>query len=188
VEEVLFATGNRHKLEELGRVLRECGLVPRTVDVAKLEVQSDDIGVVAAYAAVHAYSVLGRPVLVEDAGLFVNALGGFPGPYSSYVYKTIGLNGLLKLLEGVRERTAVFRSALAYAGPWGVVVFKGEVRGRIAEEPRGSAGFGFDPVFIPEGVERTFAEMSTEEKNRISHRARAARKFCDWLRGGRKPL
>ncbi|NOZ89276.1 MAG: RdgB/HAM1 family non-canonical purine NTP pyrophosphatase, partial [Crenarchaeota archaeon] len=131
--------------------------------------------------AAAAYALTGTPVAVEDAGLFVDALSGFPGPYSSYVYKTIGVHGILRLLEGEENRAARFVSVIAYAGPWGVQLFRGEVKGSIAAEPRGSGGFGFDPIFIPEGADKTFAEMNIEEKNMYSHRARAARKLCSWL-------
>ena len=179
---ILFATGNEGKLRELRAVLEPCGYRVDAAPVAKLEVQADDIARVAVVAASTAYTILGEPVAVEDAGLFIDALGGFPGPYSSYVYKTIGVEGILKLMEGVQDRRARFRAVIAYAGPWGVEVFEGVVEGRIAEEPRGSGGFGFDPVFIPEGSERTFAEMSVEEKSMVSHRARAARRLCEWLR------
>jgi XTP/dITP diphosphohydrolase len=180
---VRFLTGNRHKLEELSAVLGECGYRVEPVErgAVKLELQSDSLEAIAAAAASLAYSALGFPVAVEDAGLFVDALNGFPGPYSRYVYKTIGIEGILKLLEGRNGREAEFRSVIAYAGPWGVKVFTGTVRGRIADAPRGSGGFGFDPIFIPEDEERTFAEMSVEEKNQYSHRARAARQLCRWL-------
>jgi len=185
---IRVATGNRHKIEELNRILRGCGYRAEPAPVYKVELQLDDLAAIAAHAAAHAYAVSSVPVLVEDAGLFVDALGGFPGPYSSYVYRTIGVKGLLRLMEGAASRRAVFRSALAYAGPWGVALFVGETRGRIIEEPRGVGGFGFDPVFAPDGVEKTFAEMSIEEKNKYSHRARAARLLCKWLRERSKPL
>lgn len=182
VRRIHVATSNRHKIEELNAVLTGCGYRAEPAPAPKVEIQGDDVAAIAVYAAASAYSVLGRPVLVEDAGLYVDALSGFPGPYSSYVFKTIGVAGLLRLLEGIDERRAVFRSALAYAGPWGVELFTGEVEGAIADRPRGGLGFGFDPVFVPRGDTRTFAEMSLEEKSRYSHRARAARKLCEWLR------
>ena len=182
---VLFATSNEGKLRELRAVLEPCGYRVEPAPVAKLEIQSEDIARIAVVAASTAYSILGEPVAVEDAGLFIDALGGFPGPYSSYVYKTIGIRGILKLMEGVADRRARFRAVIAYAGPWGVEVFEGVVEGRIAEEPRGSGGFGFDPIFIPDGYKKTFAEMGVEEKSRISHRARAASRLCEWLRGRR---
>ncbi len=191
LEVVYFATSNRHKLEELNAALRGCGARAEPVEAPKLELQGESLEEIAAAAASLAYSILHRPVAVEDAGLFVEALNGFPGPYSSYVFRTIGYWGLLKLMDGVEERSAFFKSVVAYAGPWGVKLFTGIVRGFIAYEPRGSKGFGFDPVFIPEGSDKTFAEMEVEEKNRFSHRAKAARALCEWLsrvRGGGQGL
>ncbi|RLE72114.1 MAG: non-canonical purine NTP pyrophosphatase, RdgB/HAM1 family, partial [Thermoprotei archaeon] len=122
------------------------------------------------------------PFFVEDAGLFVEALNGFPGPYSSYIYKTIGCEGILKLLEGVDNRKAYFLSVVALRAPGlGDVVFKGKVNGIIANEMRGEKGFGFDPIFIPDGCEKTFAEMNIEEKSRYSHRGKALRKMGKWI-------
>ena len=180
---ILFATSNARKVEEVNVVLRRCGFEAVAHPGApKVELQSESLEAVAAAAAAAAYAFLRRPVIVEDAGLFVDALNGFPGPYSSYVYRTIGVRGLLKLLEGVEDRGATFVSVIALAYRGGVVLFRGEVRGAIAREPRGSGGFGFDPIFVPEGSTRTCAEMSAEEKTELSHRGAAARRLCEWLR------
>ena len=148
------------------------------------EIQSEDLREVAERSVLYAYDVLREPVMVEDAGLFIEALNGFPGPFSSYVYKTIGVEGILKLMRGVEDRRAKFVSVIAFYSPITepVKFFTGEVEGRISEEARGSKGFGFDPIFIPaEGDGRTFGEMDVEEKNKLSHRARAARKFAEWI-------
>ena len=120
-------------------------------------------------------------LLIEDAGLYVEALKGFPGAYSSYVFRTIGGNGLLRLLSGEKRREAEFRSAVAYGEADGSIwLFEGRVRGAIAGTPRGTGGFGFDPIFVPESSPKTFAEMPIEEKNRISHRALAMTAFAKW--------
>jgi len=102
--------------------------------------------------------------------------------FSSYVFKTLGVNGLLKLMKDVDDRSAFFHSVVAFCAPKGKpVVFHGRVDGRIVDEVRGGAGFGFDPVFAPlNGDDRTFAEMSMMEKNRFSHRAEAFRRFGEW--------
>ncbi len=184
MKRILFATGNPHKVEEVNVILRSCGYQAVPTSTAKLEIQSDSLEEIAAVAATVAYANLGEPVMVEDAGLFIKALKGFPGPYSSYVYKTIGINGVLKLLEGVNVRDAVFVSVIAVAYKGGVKLFSASVEGFITESPRGSGGFGFDPIFVPKGSTRTFAEMSVEEKSLLSHRGRAARKLCEWLKYG----
>jgi XTP/dITP diphosphohydrolase len=152
------------------------------LDARKLEVQSESLEEIALTAARHAYKRARVPLIVDDSGLFIEHLKGFPGPYSSYAYKTIGIYGILKLLEGVKDRRACFKAVIAAVIPPYEKVFRGTSCGTIAREPRGSGGFGFDPIFEPEGGGgRTFAEMSLEEKNMLSHRARAARALGAWL-------
>ncbi|MCS7138837.1 MAG: non-canonical purine NTP pyrophosphatase, partial [Crenarchaeota archaeon] len=110
------------------------------------------------------------------------ALNGFPGVYSSYVYKKIGCEGILKLLSGVTDRSAYFMTALAYGEPnKRIEIFKGRIDGEITLGKRGGSGFGYDPIFIPLGSNLTFAEMSVEDKNRFSHRAKALREFASWF-------
>ena len=177
-----FVTTNDGKWLEVSSLISAYGIPVERINAKVLEVQSDDLVEIARIAALDAYRSFGGELFVEDAGLFVDALKGFPGPYSAYVFKTIGIRGLLKLMEGVERRTAAFRSAVAYVDLDGrVSVFVGEVRGLITTEPRGTGGFGFDPVFVPLGSERTFAEMDVEEKNRYSHRARAVRELLRHL-------
>uniref|UniRef100_A0A7C3WSB8 dITP/XTP pyrophosphatase n=1 Tax=Thermofilum pendens TaxID=2269 RepID=A0A7C3WSB8_THEPE len=178
---IYLATGNRAKAAEMISVLAGFGITAEVVPLKKLEIQSESLEEIARVAAEH-LPPMDAPVVVEDAGLFVDALNGFPGPYSHYVYKTLGCRGLLKLLEGVKERRACFRSVVAVKTPSGrVEVFTGETWGVITHEEKGDKGFGFDPIFQPEGSERTFAEMNLEEKNMWSHRGKAVRKLALWL-------
>lgn len=180
----VVVTANTGKAEEFQKIFERYGLKFRIEPLTTMEIQSTDLKEVARYRVLHAYEVLREPVMVEDAGLFIEALGGFPGPFSSYVFRTIGIKGILKLMDGVRDRRAQFRSAIAFYSPitGAVKIFTGEVSGWIAMEPRGNKGFGFDPIFVPaEGDGRTFAEMDVEEKNMFSHRARAATKFAEWI-------
>jgi len=179
----VLVTTNRGKVKEFSEIFTEYGFNFRVEPMATPELQENDLRKIARYSVFYAYKVLREPVLVEDAGLFIKALNGFPGPYSSYVYKTIGVDGILKLMEDVNEREARFESALAFYSPLTELkIFTGAVRGRISENPRGSKGFGFDPIFVPDGSDKTFAEMDLEEKNRFSHRARAAKKFAEWFK------
>ena len=177
---IYLVTGNKHKLQEVSQILAPYGIIVEQARAPKLEIQAETLSVVAETAALHAYLALGRPLVVDDSGLFIEALNGFPGPYSSYVYSTIGYTGILRLMERVENRRACFRAAVAYAGPGLVKVFHGEVCGHIAYEPRGDQGFGFDPIFIPQGYDKTFAEMKSAEKNAVSHRGRAFRAFAEW--------
>ena len=180
----VVVTRNPGKAREFEKIFSERGLRFRVEPMETPEIQSEDLREVAERSVLYAYDVLREPVMVEDAGLFIEALNGFPGPFSSYVYKTVGVEGILKLMRGVEDRRARFISVIAFYSPITepVKFFMGEVEGYISDRVRGSKGFGFDPIFIPtEGDGRTFGEMSVEEKNKLSHRARAARKFAEWI-------
>jgi XTP/dITP diphosphohydrolase len=185
---LLFITDNPHKLAEARLILEPLGFRVLQLRQKPLEVQHTSVAQIAREGLRAALGRLGElkaGVMLEDAGLFIQALKGFPGPYSSYVYRTLGLEGVLRLLEGVDDRRAEFRSAVAYATPSHEVrVFTGRVQGSIANTPRGGGGFGFDPIFIPKGYDRTFAEMAPEEKGRLSHRGRALRRLATWLAKG----
>lgn len=120
--------------------------------------------------------------IVDDSGLFLVALAGFPGVYSAYALGTIGLGGVLRLLRG-RPREAVFRTVAGVRHGATSRLFRGEVRGRIAVRARGRHGFGFDPIFIPDGWRRTFGEVPPAEKNEVSHRGRAMQRAATYLSG-----
>jgi XTP/dITP diphosphohydrolase len=184
---IFFATGNYHKFNEARSVLSEYGIAVGLLRVKAVEIQSDSLVEIAAASVVDAFSRCHLPVFVEDAGLFVDALKGYPGPYSAYVYKTLDNAGLLKLMEHVENRKATFKSAIAYLD--GAVkqplCFEGEAAGEIAVSERkknAKSAFGFDPVFIPQGSAKTFAEMTIQEKNGFSHRANALRQFAAWYK------
>ena len=176
-----FVTSNIHKFDEARRVLAEYKVATAMLRVEAVEIQDDSIEKVAKACAVDAVENCGLPIIVEDAGLFIEALRSFPGPYSSYVYRTIGTKGILELMKNVEKREAYFHSVVAFTSPDEPPrCFHGKVKGKISREERGSSGFGFDPIFSPSGQDRTFAEMTMKEKNRHSHRAQALRKFVEW--------
>ncbi len=183
---IWFATSNDHKFEEGRFVLRELGIVPRRLPSKGQELQSGDPSEVAFHAAAEAYRASRKPLFVEDTGLFVGSLRGFPGTSASFVFQTLGLGGILKLMDGVTPRGAEFVSAVAYCGgPSEPSVFTGRLKGRLALRPSGLRGFGYDPIFVPTGASRTLAQMTLAEKCRISHRARALRAFGGWLNQNR---
>jgi len=178
-----MATGNRHKYREAYAILAELGIDLRHLEVKRVEIQADDLADIAEYS-LEAIRDDVRPIAVEDAGIFIDRYWGFPGPYSSYALRTIRLSGVLKLMAGVEKRGAIFQSVVAFGNGEDTRLFRGVVRGRIANGIRGTGGFGYDPIFIPdEGDGRTFGEMTDEEKNAISHRARAFRSLGAWLSG-----
>jgi len=182
---VFFATNNVNKFNEARRVLAEYDVAVGMLRVKSLEIQSDDLQKIAEASVVDAFRTSRLPIIVEDAGLFVDALNSFPGPYAAYAYKTLGNQGLLRLMEHTRKRKAHFGSAVAYMSrdlkyPR---CFSGRIDGDIANEERRASqniGFGFDPIFRPTKCRRTFAEMSVSEKNKLSHRARAFREFAKY--------
>ena len=180
---IWMGTSSDHKYEEAREVLAEYGVELERLSIERVEIQADDPELIAEYSL--RVLDVDVPILIEDAGLYIDKYYGFPGPYSSYALRTIDNEGILKLMEGETERGARYLSAVAFRDGDTSVTFTGEVVGRIAMETRGTNGFGYDPIFMPEeGDGRTFGEMSAAEKARISHRARAFRKLGEWLRAG----
>jgi len=179
---IYFATGNKHKFAEVTEILRDFPVTVERINAKGREIQSDSIEEIAEESATNATLKMKLPIFVEDTGLFIKHLQGFPGPYAAYVHKTIGLQGIIALMKDAPTREANFRSAIAFASPrLKTVIFQGEVMGTIATTTRGEEGFGYDPIFEPLGGEgRTFGEMSLSEKNQLSHRALAVKKFVEW--------
>ncbi len=175
-----LATRNRNKFMEASRILEGAPIDLRMLEADKEELQADDTEVIALHAARRIHMETGLPVVVDDTGLFIKSLGGFPGPYAEYVYRTIGLEGVLRLLEEASDRRACFKTSLALVTTGYEQVFNGVTCGVIIREIRGSGGFGYDPIFMPDGYGRTYAEMSLEEKNRVSHRGKAFRELARW--------
>ena len=179
-----FVTGNMHKFHEARAVLREFGISTAMLNLDTTEVQADDIKVIAETSALEAAKKSGMPIFDEDAGLFIDVLKGFPGPYSSYVYRTLGTEGILKLMKDASHRDAHFYSVVAFSDSGkadSAKCFVGKVEGKIALKEHGKMGFGFDPIFAPSHkLDKTFSEMTQEEKNKRSHRAEALRKFGSW--------
>lgn len=173
---ISFITSNKGKFVEARAIISD--LVQR--DLGYTEIQADTLEEVAIYGMKEIMSRLDGPAMLEDAGLFIEALGGFPGVYSAYVQKTIGNEGILRLMDGVQDRRAFFKSVIVYAEPGTEPqMFRGMVEGQIGYEARGTTGFGYDPIFYVD--ERSMAEMELAEKNRISHRASSMRALKEWL-------
>jgi len=173
-----FITSNSGKFLEAKEKLQPLGFSVIQKDFGYPEIQAESLEDVALHGIRHVQMSFNEPFMLEDAGLFIEALRGFPGVYSKYVFFTIGLPGILRLLSGVKDRKAVFRSVYAYSEPLHKpIIFVGECNGTISTEQRGKNGFGYDPIFLPKGLRRTFGEMMTNEKNRYSHRSKALDKL-----------
>lgn len=187
---IVFATNNAHKLSEVAQVvgdkfelvtLRECGI---TEDIPENEPTLEGNALAKAR---YVYSRTGLNCFADDTGLEVDALNGEPGVRSAR-YATDGHDDeankrlLLERMQGVESRAAQFRTAVALIMDGKEYLFEGIVRGDIACEEHGAGGFGYDPLFLPEGGALTFAEMSAKAKNEISHRGRAVRKLAEFLK------
>ena len=191
---IIFATNNAHKLSEVQAVLgdgytlvtpRECGVTEEIPE------EQETLEGNASQKAHYLHDRTGLDCFADDTGLEVEALGGAPGVHSAR-YATDGHDFaannrlLLKNLQGVGNRRARFRTVIALILNGEEHLFEGVVEGRIIDHETGHEGFGFDPLFVPDGCERTFAEMSAAEKNAISHRGRAVRKLAEYLHAHEK--
>jgi XTP/dITP diphosphohydrolase len=181
VIKAIFVTTNEHKRREVQDIL---GFALGRADLDLPEIQAIDPADVAtekARAAREALEDTDLPVLVEDSGLMVDAWGGFPGALTKWLMQSVGNEGLLRMFAPGDDRSARAVCVVALAEAGGRVrTFKGEVRGTVAESPRGEGGFGYDPVFVPGWSSMTYAQMG-EGKNTDSHRARAFRAVKEWL-------
>jgi XTP/dITP diphosphohydrolase len=182
---IFFVSGNVHKFLEVQSILAAMGISVGWLKMKGSEIQSDNIVEIAKTSATEAFQRCHLPLIVEDAGLFIDALDGFPGPYAAYAYKTLHNKGILKLMEKQKNRNTTFRSAIAYCETETTepLVFEGESKGQVTQTEReisGKSGFGFDPIFQPSGSKKTFAEMTIEKKNGFSHRSISVRKFGEW--------
>lgn len=184
---VRFVTNNEHKYREAYDILSGYNIKLEWVPLPLEEIQSEYLEDIVVSKVLNAIEVVDPPFIVEDTGLFIHALDGFPGSYASYVYKKLGLSSILKLLEENMDRKAYFVAVGALVIDRHIFkIFRGEISGEISKEMRGNQGFGYDPIFIPEGYNKTMAEMSREEKNRVSHRGRLFAKIGEYLIKKRK--
>ncbi|MHA2424754.1 MAG: RdgB/HAM1 family non-canonical purine NTP pyrophosphatase [Candidatus Thorarchaeota archaeon] len=177
---LILVTQNKHKLRELRPLFEEYGIELATTTIPKLEIRSNDVERVALEAAKIGFFEAKQPVVLDDTALYIDALEGFPMTYAGFVLKTLGRKGILKLMDGVKDRRARFATAVGFSDGETLATFKGVMEGSIAEKEEGEDGFAYDPIFIPEGESRTYAQLSFEEKVKISHRTKAFRAFFDW--------
>ena len=152
------------------------------IKTAYPEIQAESLEITIIPGLEWAMSKYNRPVMIDDSGLFIDALRGFPGVYSSYVFKSIGNDGILRLMKDERQRGARFECCIGFMAPGEEpFIAKGVAKGSIATRKSGIGGFGYDPIFIHEGQTKTYAETEVSEKNRISHRGKAIEIFLKEL-------
>ncbi|HEY8367401.1 MAG TPA: RdgB/HAM1 family non-canonical purine NTP pyrophosphatase [Bacteroidia bacterium] len=189
--EIVLATNNQKKVDEIIAKLGDSSINWKKLSEAGIKVElpetHETLEENALEKAAYVYENTGLNALADDSGLEVEALNGAPGVYSA---RYAGVHGdaeanmakLLGELKGIENRKACFKTVLALILNGNKFEFKGEIWGQITENKRGTAGFGYDPIFIPDGYDKTFAEMSPEEKNSISHRSIAVQKLVDFLK------
>ncbi len=185
---IVVATKNAHKVDEFRALIGDQNVELKSLldypDFPEIEEDGKSFKENASIKALAACKYCDVPAFADDSGLEVEALDGAPGIYSAR-YAPTGperIEKLLKALDGKENRRARFVCVIAIAVNGEVIdTFEGEVKGRIADAPRGEGGFGYDPVFIPDGYDCTFAELPAEEKNKISHRARAFAKAMEFV-------
>lgn len=173
--DLFFTSSNYHKYQEAKKILHSFGINLRFFKYELEEIQSFSLQEIASKKAIQAFQKCKKPIIVEDDGLYINALYGFPGPYSSYVFKTIGNKGILQLLK--QNRKAKFVSIISFCDNKNSKSFEAKIDGNISKTQNGE-GWGYDPIFIPKNLNKTFAELTN--KNELSHRYKALKKFSNW--------
>ena len=186
---ILFGTNNQNKLQEIRQILDEKYEVLSLKDLGKqMDVEETETTLEgnAILKATTYYHHTGIPCFADDTGLEVEALNGAPGVYSArYAGENCSyddnVNKMLREMTEKENRKAQFRTVIAFYDGSQTLTFDGIVNGQIIQERRGTNGFGYDPIFLPEGYQETFAELSSEVKNSISHRGKAVRKFAEFI-------
>ncbi len=190
MEKIVFATNNAHKLDEVRQILQGRFEVLSLADIGcrtDIPETADTLEGNARLKARYVYEHYGYDCFADDTGLEVEALNGAPGVYSARYAEGAGhdseanMKRLLHELEGIAERKAQFRTAICLIEDGKEHLFEGIVRGEILTQKRGEQGFGYDPIFRPDGRAESFAQMTAEEKNAISHRGRAVQALCRYL-------
>ena len=178
-----LVTSNSGKVEELTQILKPFGHQASQLIIECPEIQAPTLEEVVDFGLDWlSAKKIQPPFLIDDAGIFIEALEDFPGVYSRYVYDTIGIQGVLKQMEGVDNRATRFKCVLGLTLEDGSKhKFVGICEGNLIHEMRGTAGFGYDPIFIPDASNKTFSELPSEEKNKVSHRGRAMQKLVEFI-------
>lgn len=177
-----FVTTNLGKFREISQQMSEHGVELEHILTPYPEIQAESLEITIIPGLQWLMSKYNRPIMIDDSGLFIDALKEFPGVYSSYVFKTVGCDGILSLMNGVDDRRARFECCIGFMMPGGEpFIAKGIARGSISKQKMGTGGFGYDPIFVHEGHGESYAQMEIGEKNKISHRGKAVGLFLEEL-------
>ncbi len=180
---ITVVTGNKDKYNEIKKILESYGIKSEQVPLSFPETK-ENVEEISIEKAKNAFSVLKRPLIVDDTGVFFDAYENFPGHLAKRIYHSLGFKGLLKLVEG-EERGASFKTVVCYIDEKTIKTFVGELRGAITTKvyPTSRVDLPYERIFIPEGFDRPMCMLDIEEKNKISHRSKAVRKFAEWYVG-----
>lgn len=179
-KDLYFVSSNPNKFREIEPILRQYGIVSQLIKMSIQEIQSESVHRIAEDKSTYAFKHLLRPVVIEDDGFYISSLNGFPGQYSSFVYKTLGNQGILKLMLNKVNRRAYFLSVIAYNDGRTLKMFSGKTQGMLSKVAA-EGGWGFDPIFLPKNTNKTYAELSRlNRKSFYSHRRKSIEKFSKW--------
>lgn len=169
--ELILATGNKNKLKEFQKILKNINIKNIKIDLE--EIQSLNLEEITKYKAKQAYNKIKKPIIVEDTGFYLEELNGLPGPFIKFFNEQLGNQAMIKLLGNSKNRNAYSKTCIAYYDGKKFIIGTGKVEGKISKELSQGEGFGFDYCFIPNGYNQTFSELGLEIKNQISHRKKA---------------
>lgn len=179
LKELYFVTSNKNKAREAQEIL---GVPIKTIEKEIPEIQSMDLEFIVKCKTQSAYEMLKKPLIIDDVGVYIEAWGGFPGPFIKYLEESVGVEGIIKMLKPFKNKRAKVVASIGFHDGVQAYTFTAEDYGQIAEEPKGNKGWGWDPMFIPKGYNETYAELGPEIKNSISHRRMALEKLKKFLK------
>jgi XTP/dITP diphosphohydrolase len=175
---IKFVTSNEHKYKEAENLFKKHGIEISWINMKYEEIQAGDNEIICRDSCMKLNQVLEPPFFIDDTGLYIRSLNGFPGPFASYVQDTLGNRIIIQIASG---SDAFFKTVISFSRESKIYQFIGILKGHISEKETDGNKFGYDPIFVPEGYNRTLAQLSTGEKNSISHRGKALDKFVEFL-------
>lgn len=181
---IFFATTNKHKVEEIRKITTTFGIQITETKIQLIEPDFDSLEEIAKYKAIQAYKKLEKPVIAEDTGVYFCAYKNFPGQYAKRIFKSIGFKGLIALIRMAKNKRAYFKTAIAYTDGKITKVFSGILKGKLLEKPVSIKKYRlpYEKIFQPKNEKKALVDLDVNQKNKISHRAKAVKKFCRWIK------
>lgn len=182
--ELFLATTNKHKVEEISKLLSEYGIAVKQADARLVEPDFDSLEEIAEYKAKQAFAQMKKPVIAEDTGVYFSGYKNFPGTLAKRVFVGIGFDGLTALVRLSKDKGAYFKTAISYYDGKKSKTFSGMLKGRLLDKAVSveKDRLPYEKIFVPDGFSKALVDLPVDEKNKISHRAQAARKLGEWLK------